>query len=350
MQGKSMNGTTGRERLFGRAAMALATGVLSFGLVLSPVTAHAQTLPTTTSVSTGAVPLALFKKKKKKKKKSKPAAEPGLSPEAAEAKRQAIRDSVSSQVEAGDLDGAAGGLEENAALLGDPVTMKEAGALRLEAARKERSIEKAEASIATTTVALDILHFYDGVSSGAAESRWLVIDPGAAGGMISEAEAQITEAEQLIEEIEAEQAPEDEAVAANGDPAEKKKKKKRGKAKPGTGFLIGGSLAAAVGLGGAGLAVTGLLKSGSAQDEVEGLGGDPANQPRIDELDEEGKRWNTLAYVGVGVAVAGLAIGIPLIIVGAKKRKEAGPSSNASVRVAPLVSGRVQGFAVAGRF
>jgi hypothetical protein len=226
--------------------------------------------------------------------------------------------------------------------------MKESGALRLEDARKQRSIEQAEASIATTTVALDILHFYDGVASGEAESRWLVIAPGSAAGMISEAEAQITEAEELIAEIEAEQAPESEAVASKDKPA--KKKKKRGKAKPGTGFLIGGSVATAVGLGGVGLAVAGLLQSGSAQDEVEGLGGDPANQPRIDELDEEGARGNMFGYVGIGVAAAGLAIGIPLIIVGAKKRKEAGPSSNASVRVAPLVAGRIQGVAVSGRF
>ena len=111
-----------------------------------------------------------------------------------------------------------------------------------------------------------------------------------------------------------------------------------------------GSIATAVGLGGAGLAMAGLFQSQAAQDEVEGLGGDPANQPRIDELDDEGARANQMAYIGIGVAAAGLAIGIPLIIVGAKKRREAGPSANASVRVAPMVAGRVQGLAVAGRF
>lgn len=342
-----MNGTTSRRHL-GRGASGLLTCLLAVGIGGSPIVAHARVSPVPGSLSAGAAPLALFKKKKKRKKKKKAKPEPGLSPEAAETKRQAIRDAAASDREAGNLGAAADTLEENAAQLGDPVTMKEAGAVRLEQARADRSIEQAEASIATTTVALDMLHFYDAVAAGSVESRWLVIDPSTASGLVSEAEAQIAEAEALIEEIEAEnEAPE--AVAAADKPA-KKKKKKRGKAKPGTGFLVGGSIATAVGLGGAGLAMAGLFQSQAAQDEVEGLGGDPANQPRIDELDDEGARANQMAYIGIGVAAAGLAIGIPLIIVGAKKRREAGPSANASVRVAPMVAGRVQGLAVAGRF
>ena len=341
-----MNGTTSRHRVFGRG---LLTGALALGLAASPLTAHAQTLPVTASVSAGSVPVAFFKKKKKKKKK-KPKPEPGLSPEQADAKRQAIRDAAKSDLEAENYGAAADTLEENAGLLGDPVTMQEAGKARLDQARKERSIEAAEASIVTTTVALDMLHFYDSVAAGDATSRWLVIDPASASGLISEAEAQIDEAEALIEEIEAEEAAKDAPVASAKEKKEKKKKKKRGKAKPGTGFLVGGSIATAVGAGGLGLAMAGLFQSRSAQNEVEDLGGDPANQPRIEELDEEGARANRLAYMGIGIAAAGLAIGIPLIIVGAKKRKEAGPSSNASVRVAPMVAGRVQGVAFSGRF
>ena len=351
MEGETMNGTTSRRRLFGRGVV---TGALALGLAASPLTAHAQTLPVTASVSAGSVPVALFKKKKKKKKKKKPAAEPGLSPDQADAKRQAIRDAAKSDLDAGNYGAAADTLEENAALLGDPVTMQEAADARLEQARKDRSIEAAEASIATATVALDILHFYDAVAAGDVESRWLVIEPSSASGLISESESHIEEAEALIEEIQAEQAASDDAVADGSSGKSKKdkgKKKKRDrKAKPGTGFLIGGSIATAVGAGGLGLGIAGLVQSSSKQKEVEKLGGDPANQPRIDELDEEGARANRLAYIGVGIAAAGLAIGIPLIIVGAKKRKEAGPSSNASVRVAPMVAGRLQGIAVAGRF
>ena len=341
-----MNGTTSRHRLFARGIL---TGAVALGLAASPLTAHAQPLPVTSSMSAGSVPLALFKKKKKKKKKKKAKPEPGLTPEQADAKRQAIRDAAASDLDAGNLDSAASTLEENAGMLGDPVTMKEAGAVRLDLAREERSIEQAEASIATTTVALDILHFYDSVAAGDASSRWLVIDPASASSMISEAEAQISEAEALIEEIEAEQE-EDQPVASADGKKKKKKKKKRGKMKPGTGFLIGGSVATAVGAGGVGLAMAGLFQSRSAQNEVEDLGNDPANQPRIDELDKEGAKANQLAYIGIGVAAVGLAVGIPLIIVGAKKRKEAGPSSNASVRVAPMVAGRTQGVAIAGRF
>lgn len=343
-----MNGMKSQRGFLGRGVM---TGALALGLATSPLTAHAQPLPTATSVSLGTAPVAFFKKKKKRRGKKR--AQPGLSPDAADAKREAIRDAAKSDLDAGNYEAAADTLEENAGLLGDPVTMSEAGKARLDQAREERSIEAAEASIVTTTVALDILHFYDAVASGSANSTWLVIDPASAGDMIGDAEAQIEEAEALIEEIEAEQ-----AAAAAGEPVasakpgkdEKKKKKKRGKMKPGTGFLIGGSVATAVGAAGIGLAMAGLFQSRSAQQEVEDLGGDPSNQPRIDELDEDGARANQMAYIGIGVAAAGLAIGIPLIIVGAKKRKEAGPSSNASVRVAPMVAGRVQGVAFSGRF
>ncbi len=347
-----MSGTTPRQigRQTARCATGILVGALSLGLVATPVAAHAQVIPTTSSVAAVALPAALFKKKKKKKKKkkaSKPA--PGLTPDGAETKRQAIRDSVAADIEGGNLEAAASGLEDNGALLGDPITIKQAGELRLKVAKEERSIEKAEASIEVTVVALDILHFYAAVADGEANSDWLVIDPSSASGLISEAEAQIAEAEALIAEIEAEQAEEDEPVASAGG-SKKKDKKKKGKMKPGTGFIIGGSVATAVGAAGVGLAMAGLFQSRSAQNEVEDLGGDPANQPRIEELDEEGAKANRLSYIGIGVAAAGLAIGIPLIIVGAKKRKEAGPSSNASVQLAPMVAGRVQGLSFSGRF
>ncbi len=325
-------------------ATSLMVAAMALAIAGSPTLAHAQMATSAPSLSGGSLPVAFFKKKKKKKKKKAR----GLSPESAETKRQAIRDSVAADRES-NKEAAAEGLAENAALLGDPVTMKEAGEVRLEIAREERSIEQAEACIEVTMVAVDIAAFYEAVDAGEATSTWLVIDPATASTLRSEAEAQIEEAEALIEEIEAEQAAaEEESVADASEP--KKKKKKRDKAKPGTGMLIGGSVAAAIGAGGVGLAVVGLTRSQSAQSEVETLGGNPENQARIDELDEEGARANLLGWVGTGVAVAGLAIGVPLIIIGAKKRKAAGPSSNASVRVAPLVAGRVQGVALSGRF
>ena len=264
-----MNASTSRRRLFGRGVV---TGALALGLTASPLTAHAQPLPVAASISAGATPIAFFKKKKKKTKK--PAAEPGLSTEQAETKRQAIRDAAKSDLDAGNYAAATDSLEENAAQLGDPVTMQESADARLEQAKKDRSIEAAEASIATATVALDMLHFYDAVAAGDVESRWLVIDPASASGLISEAESHIEEAEALIEEIKAEEAAKAEAVAgASPDKAKEKDKKKRDrKAKPGTGFLVGGSIATAVGLGGLGLGVAGLVQSSSKQKEVEKLG------------------------------------------------------------------------------
>ena len=252
--------------------------------------------------------------------------------------------------EAKKWDKVADGLEENAEQLGDPVTMMEAGEARLTYARENGDAEAAQASIVTTTKALDILHFYEAVAAGNAESDWLVIDPASAQGMIPQAEQQIADAEQLIEELaEAEEDDDRKPVVAKKKNDPKKNKKKRGKMKPGTGMIIGGSFALVAGLGGAGLGFAGIAISNRRQKEVEDLpGGDM--DPMFEELDSQGKRANVLGYLGLGVAVVGIAVGIPLIAVGAKRRKAAGPSSQARVSVAPAVGGKSSGIVVSGRF
>ncbi len=343
-------GRQGNQRRIAHRLVAtfVAVGV---GWIGTPTVAIASAAPFA-SVGSG-MPAAFFKKKKKKKKKtSKPKAsastpQPSLTPEEAETKRQAIRDSVADKRET-DKVAAAESMESDAAILGDPVTMMEAGKLRLEAAKADKDAGQARASIETTTVALDILHFYDAVASGSAESEWLAIDPSQASGLISEAEAQVSEAESLIAELEADEPEEDEGKS--DEPKKKRKKRDRGKAKPGTGMIVAGSVFTVVGVAGAAIAITGLAQSKKAQSDVEKLGNDPMNQPMIDELDEKGGKANRMAYIGLGLAIGGLAIGIPLLAVGAKKRKEAGPSSNASIRVSPMVAGETNGLVITGRF
>jgi hypothetical protein len=348
-------------------ASAVAIAMLATTFVPSVALADSQT-----STSVGSeLPLMMFKKKKKKKKssgkkkkkkkrsRSKKSADvkvgPELSPEDAEAKRQAIRESVVEAKEKEQWQEVAEGYEYNATILGDPVTMMEGADARYNLAAKERSVEEAEKSIEVSRKALDMLYFYQAVAAGETESLWLAIDPKTASDLVPDADAQIARAEKLIEEIEAEQEKDKPAVAAKKadkkDKKKRKRKKRDGKVGPGTGLIAAGAALSAVGLAGAGMGIAGIVVSNKKQQEVEDLGNMPGPDPdEINRLDEEGKRANILGFAGLGIAVAGIAVGVPLIAIGVKKRREAGPSASASLRVAPMIGGHNQGFVLSGRF
>lgn len=341
--------------------------VVSAALGMAPVQASAARTAETGAYALGpldAISVYAFAKKKKKKTKKKPAPEvdpgPRLTPESADTKRQAIRSAVQGKRDAGDWVGVAEGLEKNAPILGDPVTMLEAGEARIEAAAKQRNVEQAQAAIEDTRVALDILHFYDAVASGQATSDWLVIAPGDAAALISTGDSQIERAESLISEIEAEKV----ATAgrkgdkvAKGDKKKKKKQKKRGKgdgARPGAGMIAAGSVFTVVGVAGLSMVLVGVARSAAAQKQVEKL---DAGDPQVDTYDKIGKQSNVVAYAGAGLAVAGFAIGLPLLIVGVKRRKAGGdaPASTSAQRrsgfgIAPMMAGGTQGLVIRGRF
>lgn len=273
------------------------------------------------------------------------ARDPGLTPASAEGKRQAIRDAARSDLDQQDWGAAAETLESNAALLGDPITFLEAGEARLRLAERDRSIEEAERAIETTTVALDILHFYRQVAQGESRSRWLVIEPGDADRHIATAAEQIAAAQSLIEEIEHEQSESGQPVAdASAGEA------RRREARPGTGMLAAGSAFSLVGVGGLSMVVAGVAIGASKQNEVETLviGMD---DEEIARLDDEGHKANLVAYVGAGVAVTGLAVGIPLVVFGLKKRRasETVPET-AQLRVLPVLGRGTQGLVFSGRF
>jgi hypothetical protein len=327
----------------------------------------AVSLPLTTPIASASdlvgaatdLPNFLFKKKKskpkkKKKKRSKgKEIKPRISSAEAQTKRDAIREAVAEAREAEDWNTVADGLESNGAILGDPVTLMEAGEARLKQAEKERSIEDAEKAIETTRKSLDILHFLAAVAADEAETSWYVIPPPAAAEMITQGDAQVAAAETLIEEIEQEQKADEEAIATGPGRAKKapKKKKDRGPRRPGTGLIVGGSVATAVGLAGAGLGIAGVAISGQRQNAIEDEAGQMVpDQDKMDELDAEGKRANVMGYAGLGVAVVGLAVGVPLIVIGLKKRREAGPSASARVLVAPYMSTEHNGLVLSGRF
>jgi hypothetical protein len=294
----------------------------------------------------GAVTQALLLAKKKKSSSSSG----GLTPAAAEPKREAIRAAVADDVKNEKWESAADTTESNAAQLGDPLSYRDAADYRLKQAEAARDIDAANAAIETAQVALDILHYYDAVASGEVESEWQPIEPSSASSMISEVEGIVERAQSLITEIEAEQA------AGDGDggtatPAGKGKKKKRDKkpGKPGTVLIALGAAFTAIGVGGVSLVVAGTVISSSKQKEVEGLTL-PQDQARVDELDEEGSKANNLAYIGAGVAVVGLAVGVPLIVVGVMRRKKGNPGGAAQLRVAPAISRSFGGVSLVGRF
>jgi hypothetical protein len=317
--------------------------VPTMAVAAAPSPVHGAAAGVVAAVPT-AVRQALWAAKKKPSSSSG-----GLTPAAAESKREATRAAVAGDVEAERWSAAADATEQAAEELGDPVGFRDAAQHRLAQARKDRDIDAAKAAIETAKVSLDILHYYDAVSSGEVESEWTPIEPSSASSMISEVEGLVSEAEELIAEIEAEEAATGGEGGAAPDAAAKKKKRERGKAKPGTVLIALGAAFSGIGVGGLSLAVAGLVISSSKQKEVEGLTL-PDDQARVDELDAEGSRANLLAYVGAGVAVAGLAVGVPLIVVGVMRRKKGDPGASARLRVAPAVARGFGGVALQGRF
>ncbi|MCA9655542.1 MAG: hypothetical protein H6712_21095 [Myxococcales bacterium] len=291
----------------------------------------------------GAVPGALLLAKKKKKSTKAPSGT--LTPEAAEPKREAIRAAVSSDVTAENWKAAADETESNAILLGDPITYQEAAEYRYNQAKADRDIDAANDAIEMARVALDIMHFYESVAADEAYSEWQPIAPAAAGSYISDAEAIIENAEELIAEIEAER-----EAGGDGGPAPAVKEKRKREKKPGVALIAIGSAFTAIGAGGLSMVAAGTVISSQKQKEVESLVL-PDDQAEVERLDEEGSKANLIAYIGAGVAVAGLAVGVPLIVVGVMKRKKGGsPPAAAKLRVVPAMSRSFGGVTLQGRF
>lgn len=272
---------------------------------------------------------------KKKRKRSSPSA---LSVDGAETKRNAVRESA---------DGDPDDLETGAGQLGDPVLFMEAADARLEAAAEARSTEEAEAAKEPSRTALDILHFLEDSYASDTPTRWQVVAAADVRDHIDRAEAQLRRADDLVAEIEAEEAAQEAAVADGGERRQnkgKKKQRKRRERRPGTGMIATGSAFLALGAGGLGLMSAGLVLGARYQSDAEAL--EPTQTEEYDDLETKGERANLFAYIGAGVAGLGVAVGIPLVIVGAKKRKRAGPGKSAALRVTPTWNGLV----VSGRF
>ena len=221
--------------------------------------------------------------------------------------------------------------------LKDPVLILDSAEALRDQAAADRSIEVAQSAIDRVAPALDMLHYLRDSSTSAA---WQPVAAEYVDVVLRRAEALITDAQTLIATIEEEQRKAAEAAAAPAEP----EKQARGPAKPGTGLIAAGSVSLVIGLGGAGLGAAGLLLGVQAQADVE----DPlVYEPEHSEAEQRGQTANLLAGVGFAVAGVGVSVGIALLVVGVKKRKQAAPIETALV---PVWLEHGGGVGLVGRF
>jgi len=106
------------------------------------------------------------------------------------------------------------------------------------------------------------------------------------------------------------------------------------------GLVIGGSVLVGLGVAGAAVGITGLGLGAARQKEAEALNLDaPGALGELDDLDRAGERANIFAYVGGALAVVGVATGAVLIVLGKKKQGERNAPARATVRIAPTPTG-----------
>lgn len=248
----------------------------------------------------------------------------GLDPEAAAEQRDALEAELA-DVEPRD---AAEQLRAAAEEQGDPELFLAASARLFAAADAEREPELAEAAIELAKIAEDIgLYLADERNFKA--TNWRPVSNERAAMLAEEAAAQVDAARELIAAIEEERRAAAEAAARQRE-AEEQDAGKRER-KPGTGLIIGGSVALVAGVAGGAMLGAGLAMGAARQREADALDL-PTQMDRLDELDRQGQQANVIAGVGGALAGVGLATGIALVIVGVKKRKAAGDDRQAARR------------------
>jgi hypothetical protein len=262
----------------------------------------------------------------------------GLSPEQAEQRRGEVL------AEAGSL-GPAQAVEmlrREAEEQGDPELFLSASERLREHAEAEADEDLALDAAALAEVAHDIaLYLADERRYGATD--WRPVTREHAWELVDRAKQAAEDARELAATIVREREAAAAAAALAEEPSDEPRERK-----PGTGLIAGGAAMLTIGVGGVAMIGAGLAMGSARQREAEALDL-PAEQARLDELDREGARANMIAYIGIAVAGVGLATGIALIVVGAKKRK-AEPNESASLRAAPWFGRDAAGLSLGGRF
>jgi hypothetical protein len=263
-----------------------------------------------------------------------------ITPESATSARLAVDEQGKQLVDSGAFAEAAELYWTEGVRLKDPILIVQSAETLREQAAAERSIEVARSATERIKPALDMLYF---LRDGSTAAAWQPIAPEQVSTAISRAETLITDAEALIAEIEEEQRKAAEAALVAAEEPEKK----GGPAKPGTVLIAAGAASAVVGLGFAGMGIAGLALGAKAQGEVE----DPlVYEPEHSAAEDRGKTANILAGVGLAVAGVGVGVGVALIVLGIKKRKQAGDSGPVEAALVPVWLGQGGGLGVVGRF
>lgn len=269
-----------------------------------------------------------------------PALAAGLNPEQAEQRRSEVESEVEGLVAAEAVEK----LRTEAEALGDPVLFLDASELLREHAEAEANEDLAREAAALADVARDIASYLTDERRFDA-TDWRPVTREQALELVDQAERAAEQARELAATIVAER----EAAQANASEVEAPVEKPRRERKPGTGLIAGGAAMLTIGVGGVAMIGAGLAMGSARQREAESLVL-PAEQLRLDELDRQGAQANLISYIGIAVAGVGLATGVALVVVGVKKRKQAGSSESASLRAAPWFDSDGAGLSVGGRF
>ncbi|MBL9101497.1 MAG: hypothetical protein JNL82_11100 [Myxococcales bacterium] len=270
-----------------------------------------------------------------------------LSASEAAGNRKPAQDKAEKMLAAGSADEAAELLRDEADKTADPVLYIDAAEAYKAAGLKNKSRVDLENGMESARVGLDILYF---LQDPRADPDWQPVDQGKVAAEISRGEKAIEACEQAVDEI-----------SKKDEPTPVVEDKERKKApRDGRGLIAGGAVLTVIGVAGLAMIGAGTAISASTQKDVDAL---DLSMYTKDELpgvlepyDKKGDRANLIAYVGIPVAVVGLATGIALLAVGVKKRKryraENGDteSTSASLRVLPTMGRNYGGFALSGRF
>jgi hypothetical protein len=224
-------------------------------------------------------------------------------------------------------------LDAKAAEHADPVLFLDAADAYYDAGEADRHIPTVEAGIERARIALDILHFLQDPS---ADRRFQIVAKSETSGLIARANEHLRKANELIEEIEAENA------AAELQTTGKDKPRRKGGGNP---MVIGGAVLTALGVAGLGVGVAGLVIGKINQNNVE----DPTVYgDEYKDFETKGERGNMLAWVGLPAGAVLSAVGITLIAIGLKRGKK--PDEQPVARVQPAVAGGFGGLVFTGRF
>lgn len=297
-----------------------------FGVTALAVLVPVSTLPL--QATAGELPLTLLAKRKKKKKQKKDT----YSPEQAATRRAQAQVEGRALVDAGDPAGAGVSYDRAASEKGDPVLFLDAGDAYLKAADEDRDTALAQTAIERAGISMDILYYH---LDSQADPDFRLVEASEVPDLISRAQTLISDAEALIEAIEAEAA-EPVATAA---PEKKKRPKGDGKILKITGLGLASVGGALVVMGFAGL-IIGAVNQGRAEDpSVYG--------EAYDDVESKGQRGNVLAGVGFAVGGAAAIAGVTMYLIGRNRAKKKKPANDDKmVRVAPTAGGLV----LTGRF